>query len=93
MKEKEKMMDRKNYETKRGILEDIYHGKIIESVREIKVYIPEGLADEIDFVNISVNFKEKNLLPNCQRFVDREGIEYITGYKQEGSSRREEEDL
>lgn len=43
--------------------------------------------DDVDFITINITFREK---ANCKRmidsFTDKEGVTYITGYKQEGSS-------
>lgn len=51
---------------------------------EIKVLVPEELIEDIENIDLNIYFKEK---ANCKKFTDREGIHYITGFKQEGSSR------
>lgn len=51
---------------------------------EIKVLIPRDIEDDVDSIEVDIRFKEK---ANCKKFTDREGIHYITGFKQEGSSR------
>lgn len=54
---------------------------------EIKVLIPRDIEDDVDSIEVDIRFKEK---ANCRKkktFVDKEGIHYITGFKQEGSSR------
>ena len=50
---------------------------------EIKVLIPRDIEDDVDSIEVDIRFKEK---ANCKKFTDREGIRYITGFKQEGSS-------
>lgn len=54
---------------------------------EIKVLVPEELIEDIENIDLNIYFKEK---ANCRKkntFTDKEGIHYITGFKQEGSSR------
>lgn len=55
----------------------------------IKVLIPTELLDVIENVDLNVYFKEK---ANCKKFTDKEGVKYITGYKQEGTSHDKQED-
>ena len=53
---------------------------------EIKVLIPRDIEDDVDSIEVDIRFKEK---ANCRKkrtFTDKEGIHYITGFKQEGSS-------
>lgn len=54
---------------------------------EIKVLIPRDIEDDVDSIEVDIRFKEK---ANCRKnkFTDKEGIHYITGFKQEGSSRQ-----
>ena len=53
---------------------------------EIKVLIPRDIEDDVDSIEVDIRFKEK---ANCRkRFTDREGIHYITGYKQEGTTKK-----
>lgn len=57
---------------------------------EIKVLIPRDIEDDVDSIEVDIRFKEK---ANCRKkFTDREGIQYITGLKQEGSQNVEQED-
>lgn len=51
---------------------------------EIKVLIPRDIEDDVDSIEVDIRFKEK---ANCRKnkFTDKEGIHYITGFKQEGS--------
>lgn len=53
---------------------------------EIKVLIPRDIEDDVDSVEVDIRFKEKANCRKKQNFTDKEGIRYITGYKQEGSS-------
>ena len=56
------------------------------SYHEIKVLIPRDIEDDVDSIEVDIRFKEK---ANCKkRFTDREGIHYITGYKQEGTTKK-----
>ena len=53
---------------------------------EIKVLIPRDIEDDVDSIEVDIRFKEK---ANCRKkFTDREGIHYITGYKQEGTTKK-----
>lgn len=60
---------------------------MIEENYEIKLLVPEELIEDIENIDLNIYFKEK---ANCRKknrtFVDKEGIHYITGFKQEGSS-------
>lgn len=50
---------------------------------EIKVIIPEEIIESVKNIDVTIYFKEK---ANCKKFTDKEGVKYITGYKQEGKS-------
>ena len=57
---------------------------------EIKVLVPRDIEDDVDSIEVDIRFKEK---ANCRKkFTDREGIQYITGLKQEGSHHVKQED-
>lgn len=56
---------------------------------EIKVLVPEELIEDIENIDLNIYFKEK---ANCKKFTDKEGVKYITGYKQEGTSHDKQED-
>lgn len=56
---------------------------------EVKVLIPRDIEDDVDSIEVDIRFKEK---ANCKKFTDREGIQYITGLKQEGSKQNVEQE-
>lgn len=56
---------------------------------EIKVLIPRDIEDNVDNIEVNIYFKEK---ANRKKFTDREGIQYITGLKQEGTKNVKQED-
>lgn len=51
---------------------------------EIKVLVPKDITDDVEDISVNITFKNK---AKCQEFIDKEGVRYVTNYKQEGSFR------
>lgn len=59
-----------------------------ETYYKIKVLVPRDIADDVEDISVNITFKNK---AKCQEFIDKEGVRYVTNYKQEGSSRRNDD--